>query len=713
MASSISSKGPTAKPASTPAKQPGKSLTAMARTVRTSPHSQPAQKPVVDASADEPPRRSRTLHNFLSWATSCVFHFAMILVLALWVLDGPRGPSGTVDVDLLASAESPTDQMEEASPLTQFEAPSEMTTEQLTEAVSDESLSDAMAESLSQMSVAEGAATSDAASAAIQTQIASIDGKALLQDWSEAPSSKSGPKAPPRRSAADGVRAAESVDGAADGVLASLRGDMEEGDVFMVWLLDASISLFEDRQTLAAKLAPFYAEISDPNRSGNRLNSAVVAYGSYPLEVAKSTKFTVHTLNAVRNMPIDSSGAENVCTAIDFCVRKYAKKARGRLRIVVWTDESGDDLPLLEQTIKACRRIHASVHVVGPSSVLGSNRGLQNYTDKASGYKFLLPVTRGPDSCLPERVMLPYWFDTSSSAGQYAGGTIADGMPWYGGALRERLLSGLGPYGLTRLALETGGTFTLLDRPEDRSPFSLESLKAYFPDYGNADEVMESIQKSPLRKATWQAVMKTYQPVNLAPPKFSFYNWRQPRYPYAEQGPSYRPPAEFRRLLVEDLPKQVLHVMAASQVIEDALTCFKGNDSPSEYDMEESPRWRAWYDLTHGRLLAMSIRHREYAAACKWMVMPGNLKPETNYVTFQASSDLFTDDTELQRRKEIALKLLSRCRDDNPGTPWELLAQWELEYNLGIQPVQHVIPVPQPSPPVNLPPEPKIVLPNL
>ena len=60
-----------------------------------------------------------------------------------------------------------------------------------------------------------------------------------------------------------------------------------------------------------------------------------------------------------------------------------------------------------------------------------------------------------------------------------------------------------------------------------------------------------------------------------------------------------------------------------------------------------------------------------------------------------------------------AKKLLERCRDENRGTPWELLAQWELENAFGVQPVQHIIPVPQPSPPVVLPPEPKIVLPKL
>jgi hypothetical protein len=264
------------------------------------------------------------------------------------------------------------------------------------------------------------------------------------------------------------------------------------------------------------------------------------------------------------------------------------------------------------------------------------------------------------------------------------------------------------------LALETGGTFTLLDRPEDKSPFSLEAMKPYFPDYGNAEEILKSIKKRPLRLATWEAVMKTYQPVNLAPPKMQFYNYRQPRYPYREGGPAYRTPAEFRQLLLPELQAQVPHVVTAAGVIEDALLSFKKGLSPSEYEAEPSPRWKAWYDLTHGRLLAMSIRHREYAAACRWIITPGNLKPTTNYLTFRGSPNLFTKDAELETRMKEATRLLERCRDKNKGTPWELLAQWELENALGVEPVQHIIPPPQPGPPSPpLPPEPKIILPKL
>ena len=46
-----------------------------------------------------------------------------------------------------------------------------------------------------------------------------------------------------------------------------------------------------------------------------------------------------------------------------------------------------------------------------------------------------------------------------------------------------------------------------------------------------------------------------------------------------------------------------------------------------------------------------------------------------------------------------ATRLLNRCRTENKGTPWELLADWELQHPLGIAIKQITVPAPQSSPP--------------
>lgn len=525
----------------------------------------------------------------------------------------------------------------------------------------------------------------------------------------------SGPVSP--LSASKGISAAASGAEAAQGIMASLAKDIEEGPVFVVWLLDGSISLLEDRKNLANALQPFYQQYKAGPKEKPQLLSAVVAFGERPIQVQDTTHFGERSLIAIQNLPIDESGIERVMSAIEYAVRRYSTRARGRLRIIVWTDESGDDTELLEPAIGLCRKSHTVVHVVGPSSVFGSNRGLQPYTDATTGYRFMLPVMRGPDTCLPERLMLPYWFDSAADVGQWNGVMVADGAPWYGGALRERLLAGIGPYSLTRLALETGGTFTMLDRPGETQPFDLTAMKNYFPDYGSARDIAEEINKSAFRSAINKAVQMTYQPINLAPPKMHFFTVRDLYYPFRESLPFYMPPAQFRQQLIQDLAEQAALVTTSLRLIEQSLAAFGENDWGYEYASEPSLRWRAWHDLTRGRLLAMGIRHKEYLALSAQLTKPGALDPAVNALSLAPSATTLVNDARTQSMRETAVTLLRRCAERNPGTPWELLANWELENDFGITAIPGVIPPPQPivgATPVPPPaPPPQITLPKL
>jgi len=513
-----------------------------------------------------------------------------------------------------------------------------------------------------------------------------------------------------RTSPTKGVAAAQGAEGAASGIIGHLRKDLDEGPIFIIWLLDTSINLQADRARLASTLQPFYSDFERQGKDKPQLISGVVAYGQSVNQIQDTTAFHKKTLTGIENIPFDPSGKENVMAAVRYVLDRYGARARGRLRIVIWTDESGDDTESLEPTIQACHQSRTKVHVVGPSSVMGTDRGLQPYTDPATGYSFLLPVTRGPDTCFQERLLLPYWFDASANAGVFNGFMVADGLPWYGGALRERLLSGVGPYALTRLALETGGTFTILDRAGETAHFDLNVMKDYLPDYGNASEIMAQVKASPFRTAIMKAVEATYQPTNLAPPRKMFPALRSEFYPFEELS-YYMTAAEFRQYLTKALAHECSLVQKSAGLIEGALRQFGDEDWESSYDNESSPRWRAWYDLTRGRLLMMSIRHKEYLATCKWLAAPGSLASATNMVSFTPGNQLLIDQQDVANRRTLASQLLSRCVQNNSGTPWAMLAEWELETALGVAPVQQVIPPPQPvavapamAPPViNLP----------
>lgn len=521
----------------------------------------------------------------------------------------------------------------------------------------------------------------------------------------------------PATDSLEGVSAAKSPADAVGSVLSHLRKDLAEGQTYTIWLLDSSLSLVKERQQLAQYLRPFFEDYKVAPGEKPRLMSAVVAFGAAPVPVQDTTAFSERTLRAIRDLPLDESGIENVMTAVQQTVKRYAFRAKGGLRIVIWTDESGDDLALLEPTIELCKKHNCVVHVVGPTSVLGTDAGLQPYTDAATGFRFLLPVKRGPDSCLLERVRLPYWFDTASNGGTYDGVIVADGMPWYGGVYRERLLSGTGPWCLTRLALQTGGSYTLLDREGERRTFGFDVMRDYMPDYGSLSDVLETIDNSPLRQAVHAATQATYM-TWLDPPEMSFIDQRSTVYPYQMITGIYYPPARFQSLLAQRIAREVTEVTAAAGRIEQALQHFTGNvDWEVEYVREESRRWRAWYDLTRGRLLMTSIRQQEYLAACRWLTTPGNLAASTNRVVFTPAPGLTAGNELLGQRRELAVQLLERCRTEHAGTPWALLAEWELETDVGIQPIQStLVPLPPPLPGRSMnvdPPAQPIVIPRL
>lgn len=133
------------------------------------------------------------------------------------------------------------------------------------------------------------------------------------------------------------------------------------------------------------------------------------------------------------------------------------------------------------------------------------------------------------------------------------------------------------------------------------------------------------------------------------------------------------------------------------------------------YRQEESPRWRAWTDLNMGRLLAMSVRLREYlVVATGTLNHLQDLNADTNHVSFSQSRVLQGGEASGQRLA-LARRLLQRCIDQNRGTAWQVMAERELRDNFGLSVSQRFVPrpknVPRSGPPQ--PPPPRVQLPNL
>jgi len=477
-----------------------------------------------------------------------------------------------------------------------------------------------------------------------------------------------------------------TVEGAVDSVTERIKRQLANGDLLVVWLLDASHSLVDDRKRVADRLRPFFEEIADERDvESHLLMNAVVSFGKGIKQEVAPTEFGDRIVEAVEKMPVDKTGKENMFAAIERSARTYRDNwTKNQMMIVVWTDETGDDTDSLEETIKVCRDNQVSVSVVGPSSVLGAETGLHSYTDPRTKVVYQLPVNRGPDSALPERIELGYWFSARGLRG--ARGSRRGPPSWYGGRDLKGIASGFSPYALTRLAGQTGGTYTIFDRPEDRGPFRWETMKTYAPDIRSVDDYLKDVHSHPLRHALHEAVKVTLGK-NLGPSETMLFVIRDRLQPEKFERP-YMTPSQFARKLRTSRRSLQQKAARTARVVEEALTLLGKDGDPDqpmedEYQLEQSRRWRAWYDLTRGRLLATSVRCEEYRLTLNVVVEKGALNERTNHMILVPSRDLKSSQ-EFRARAVEAESLLRRCIKQNPDTPWAYLAEREYIHGLGV-----------------------------
>ena len=114
---------------------------------------------------------------------------------------------------------------------------------------------------------------------------------------------------------ADSQRAASSIEGAVDRVTSDIEEKLRNGDLLVVWLLDSSHSLVDDRQRVAARLEPFFERMKDADLEA-QLQNAVVAFGATMKERVAPSRSGDRIVSSVKKLPIDASGKENVFEAI-------------------------------------------------------------------------------------------------------------------------------------------------------------------------------------------------------------------------------------------------------------------------------------------------------------------------------------------------------------------------------------------------------------
>jgi hypothetical protein len=263
---------------------------------------------------------------------------------------------------------------------------------------------------------------------------------------------------------------------------------------------------------------------------------------------------------------------------------------------------------------------------------------------------------------------------------------VAIGMSqggWEGGPDLYHIASGLPPYALMRLARETAGTYSIFDRQVDRGPFTLDRMRPYAADYRSAAEIHAEIQYFPFRRAILESVEITRMPLNW--PVFSPQNVAEYRV-QLEGGLPLKSMSGINPAIIRQHFQHAAQKSAESLMrLEKALKPFGPDGMELLYASEPSPRWRAWYDLNHGRLLAQYVRHSEVLALASLALAPRGI-PEgaTNNSLAVAPLPRLLSGSVNERRAAEAERLLRRCVEKNPNTPWWYLAQRELAHPLGI-----------------------------
>jgi len=485
------------------------------------------------------------------------------------------------------------------------------------------------------------------------------------------------------------------IETALDRVTWEIASNLKEKKLLVVWLIDASASLKPQREIVAQRFRRIYGELNaleatDQIPKADRpLLSGVVAFGSQTTFVTKepTDKFD-DILTALGAAPIDTTGVENVFTAVSQVLdkwHKYRTEQKRRVLLIAITDEAGDDYGApLEAAIAACQHYQAKAYVIGPAAPFGRRKGFVPYVAKENGKTYQLPVDLGPEAVVVENIDIPFWYD---------------------GPQHDYLSSGFGPYALTRLVKETGGVYfmsnmTTMAGLGTVGSFDPGVMKAFEPDYRYSSPVqfVRDISKHPLRAVVFGAADASQNSTIRAQ--------GTPLMEFRVQ------PNNFRQVFADAQKSAAI----SGFVVENILSRVPTNQLDKWYAAEPSLRWRLAFDLNYGRLLAQRVRALEYnlaLAQLKTSYTDVDVAKRVNHIILRPDRDLHFA-TNVKRQAKEAEDHLQRVLNEAPGTPWAMLAARELKDGLGIRVVEKYIPPPPPAPPAkaaDAKPGPKIINP--
>ena len=491
-----------------------------------------------------------------------------------------------------------------------------------------------------------------------------------------------------------------SATGAVDRLTQEILFSLEERETTLVWVFDQSASLIQQREEILQRFDRIYRELgmideqghnAFKNKGDSPLLTQVVAFGAGYSVLCEPTSDVAEVKASIEGIKTDSSGIENVMAAViktaelrrsDRKIDRKTREPNRNVKIIVVSDEAGDDVQDVGKAIQICNRLQIPVNVIGVPAPFGRPETEVKWVDPNPEFDQTPQwaiVSQGPESIAGERLHLDF-------VGDFRDLDMID--------------SGFGPFHLTRLCYETGGIYFAV-HPNRTDPgrevrrwktksyaahltyfFDPEVMRRYKPDYVSNKKYWEDLRKFPSRQALVEAAN------------------------FTATGDLSSPDTRFVKNNEANFVKEVTRAQRNAALIEPPLNrlyeMLRAGESGRE--LEESLRWQAGYDLAMGRAIAAKLRAETYNGMLalvktqKKFSPAADGKPQNNTWVLKSAN---ATETGSQHRKllEKATMYLQRVVDEHPGTPWAMLAERELAVPIGWKWVERYTQPPMPREP--------------
>ena len=584
------------------------------------------------------------------WATSSfgismILHAVLVIVLALWVITPVVAPKFQEIVAVLE------------------ERPEELLQQRLEEDTTPAQVPTSVSSQASALSTGvigvEGLVSTEPPTMNVEVTDAATEVKVDVGDvnvFASAGTSLSTDV--PRGTLGEAVSVVEGYGDAMDRLTQEILNRLARGKVLVVWVMDQSTSMQDDRQEITARIDRVYQELGLSGASkDDALTTAVVSYGSnFILHTPRPTGVAAEIVEAINAVPNDPSGQERMCEAVGFSIakhREYCKVGQRQMMLVLVSDESGDsntNFQYLESTIAEAKQANCPIYVLGREAVFGYPFIHYLWTDEKTKEQFWIPIDRGPETPYPEQLQVDGYHR------RY------DAHP-----------SGFGPYDQARMCRQTGGVFFMLPSVEadiwrrDDRKYEVEAMRGYLPDLSSREAYMAERDKYEMRKTIWQVIL------DLNPYDSNKRDKVQVRVDFFPLEP-----AAFRTEAALNIQKaQVLigYFQAAEKAMEKVQPLLA---------REASPRWRANFELVYAQTIGYQLRLHEYIQVLQnFAEKPDPIKNDlgpnrpTTHWELGWRRELVTGDKhkDLIERTTAALQAVIK---HHPGTPYAARAEFEL-----------------------------------